>query len=562
MFVRSILLAGLLLSIGSAPAQRTFIVDCTADGVSASSNGASAQHSLAELNTLTLHAGDRVLFERGTICRGSVHPGGAGFSIAATGTGPLPLIQAGPADEAALSLFNADHVRIESLDLRGGTTYGIHISGDKPIMQGIVLHNLTVSGVHGKLEKKGSGLVVISPAGEHARFADVDIDGVRAFDTTQWSGIFVDGATHVTIQNSVVHDVQGDGIVIFESQDGRIAHSVAWHTGMQLTQSIGTPNAIWTWRCTRCIVEDNEAFLTDSPGIDGGAFDIDWGNTSNAVRSNFGHDTQGYCVSIFAAHGPTVHSVVEGNLCLNNGRSPRLAREQGALLISTWSGGSLEDVQITKNRIDWRPDGDTPAVQTFPGTSATGVHLDENEIHSTGTVLISKLLPYTGDNNHYVIEGAAAPAENNDLSLYERNSTLVHGAEPNPWQFPQRSATGWRLIVHLTEQDSDETVQQLFVRLSTAVVEYGPADLALTVDAPPDAVQRFHDFGLATEAEKAALPPHAGRNAMLELVSPDGRIAESWNTPPGAIDFGLALRRQIGSPSYGRLPFGSAEETK
>ena len=47
--------------------------------------------------------------------------------------------------------------------------------------------------------------------------------------------------------------------------------------------------------------QGNEAFLTDSPGVDGGAYDIDYGNTKNSVIDNYGHDTQGYCVAVFGA---------------------------------------------------------------------------------------------------------------------------------------------------------------------------------------------------------------------------------------------------------------------
>ena len=70
---------------------------------------------------------------------------------------------------------------------------------------------------------------------------------------------------------------------------------------MQDTQTIGTPNAIWTWMCDDCTVQRSEAYLTDSPGVDGGAFDIDYGNTKNSVIDNYGHDTQGYCVAVFGA---------------------------------------------------------------------------------------------------------------------------------------------------------------------------------------------------------------------------------------------------------------------
>jgi hypothetical protein len=131
---------------------------------------------------------------------------------------------------------------------------------------------------------------------------------------------------------------------------------------MQDTETIGTPNAIWTWMCRDCTVRHNEAFLTDSPGVDGGAFDIDYGNDNNIVEENFGHDTQGYCVAVFAAGWVTGNSIVRNNVCAANGLSPRLARRQGAIFLSTWNAGKIRGLQITDNRIFWSPPLTTPAI--------------------------------------------------------------------------------------------------------------------------------------------------------------------------------------------------------
>jgi hypothetical protein len=61
---------------------------------------------------------------------------------------------------------------------------------------------------------------------------------------------------------------RSDGIVLFQVNKGVIENRVAWHTGMQETETIGTPSAIWTWMCADCAMRHNEAFLTDSPGVD------------------------------------------------------------------------------------------------------------------------------------------------------------------------------------------------------------------------------------------------------------------------------------------------------
>ena len=239
------------------------------------------------------------------------------------------------------------------------------------------------------MKHKESGLVVISPGAESQWFDDVLVDGVTAYNTKQWAGILVGGgnfgfppedtwSTHVTIRNSVVHDVQGDGIVLFRVRNGLIDSTVAWRIGMQQTESMGTPNAIWTWMCHDCIVSHSEAFLTDSPGVDGGAFDIDYGNTNNSVLDSYGHDTQGYCVAVFGAGFVTRTSAVRGNVCIDNGRSPRMAAYQGAIFVHTWNEGSIDGLVVENNTVYWNPLGADPplindatiqAMKRFSGTT-------------------------------------------------------------------------------------------------------------------------------------------------------------------------------------------------
>ena len=156
----------------------------------------------------------------------------------------------------------------------------------------------------------------------------------------------------VTVRNTIVYDVSGDGIVLYQVEDGVIETSAAWLTGLQPEPTIGTPNGIWNWRCRRCVVQFTEGVFTDSPGIDGGIYDIDWGNEDNTVQYNYGHDAQGYCLAVFGASGETTsNSIVRHNVCVNNGRSPKLARRQGDVFIQTWAGGSLDGVLVP-----WRGD--------------------------------------------------------------------------------------------------------------------------------------------------------------------------------------------------------------
>jgi hypothetical protein len=542
----------------------TYHVDCG----SAATNNPSAEktlHTLAEVNELELSPGDTLLFKRGATCRGALQPRGSGtetapIRIAAYGEGSLPRIVDGFTDAAALRLNNQQFWEIESLDISGSTTYGVLVESATATMHHIVLRDLLVHNVRGALKHKESGLVVLHSTGKGDSFDGVLVDGVQAFDTTQWSGIFVSDAAHVQVLNSIAHDVQGDGIVVFSSHDAVIAHSLAWHTGMQHQETIGTPNAIWTWRCTNCIVEDNEAFLADSPGVDGGAFDIDFGNSHNTVRRNYGHDTDGYCVSVFGAFGPTTASVVEDNLCRANGLAPRLAQRQGAILLMTWQGGSINGLAVKNNRVEWNPPGDTPVVRGGADLQATGVVFSGNQIHSTGISFIDPELKYAGDHNIYSVSSVGASelaaAKMRFLKLPESNSTI------QVWNGPQvsRAAGTWSLV---TTDSSDsggrDRMRTTLVQLMSASLQFGHAGLRVTLAGDADVLALATDWqlpeaGVVLQARAPGTPP------SLKLISPADEIIREWNNP-GCVELGSALNEHLGRPNFAFLPFEDVRAT-
>ena len=514
---------------------------------------------------MSLKPGDNLLFKRGTTCEGELRPLGSGedgvpIHIGAYAEGALPRIHAGTKDEEALRLFNQSFWEIDSLDLSGGVVQGIFAGSDGASLQHLYLRDLRVHDVRGPLKHKESGLIVVWAKGEGAGYDDVRLDGITAFNTTQWSGIFVSGTSHVQIRNATVHDVQGDGIVVFHSHDAVIAGSLAWHTGMQHQLSIGTPNAIWTWRCADCTVEGNEAFLTDSPGIDGGAFDIDFGNTRNAVRNNFGHDTAGYCISVFGAFGPTTDSVVADNLCINNGMTPRLAQRQGAFLMMTWQGGSLERVRFYGNRVYWQPPGVTPAVQTGSNLTATGVRLDDNQIWSSAPAFIDPRLIYTGEKNRYVLVGddadkqAAMPAF---LALPETGSALTLAPTPsvNADQFGFVSSGGhnWRLEFDAPASAArNDDVRGMLVACRSAALQYGHNGLRVVASGDENIVRLAEDWGLAADGVNVETVPTQAFS--VRLISPEGKIVRQWTSHPGPVELGLTLRQTVGRPNFSFLP--------
>jgi hypothetical protein len=338
---------------------------------------------------------------------------------------------------------------------------------------------------------------------------------------------------------------------------------------MQHQLSIGTPNAIWTWRCTDCMVESNEAFLTDSPGIDGGSFDIDFGNTRNTVRNNFGHDTAGYCISVFGAFGPTTDSVVTDNLCINNGMSPRLAQRQGALLMMTWQGGSLEHVQFRGNRVYWQPPGITPAVQTGAGLTAIGVRLDDNQVWSSEPAFIDPRLTYTGEKNRYVLVGddadkkAATPAF---IALPETGSTLTLArtlsVNTDQFGFMSNGSRGWRLEFHAPASGTqNDDVRSMLVACRSAALQFGHSGLSVIVRGDQNLVRLADDWGLAADGVILESAVATAQRFSVRLLSPAGKVDQQWTSYPGPVKLGLTLRQTVGRPNYSFLPMENVRAT-
>lgn len=581
---------------------RSFYLDCGSS--SAAGSGTTAQspwNRIEPLNATEFSPGDTIHLKRGTVCHGTLAPKGSGtegapIRLTAYGEGMRPKVVADPSAEESLRLFNQQYWDIDSLDLAGGRVYGIFISGNKGILHHIYLENLAVHDVlGGEMKKKDSGLVVISPGSVNGHFDDVLVDGVTASNTNQWMGIELGGGnlgfppesawnTNMVVRNSTVHDVQGDGIVLFRVRGGKIENSVAWNTGMQITETIGTPNAIWTWMCDDCTVVENEAYLTDSPGVDGGAFDIDYGNTKNSVLDNYGHDTQGYCVAVFGAGFVTLQSTVRGNLCINNGRSPRMAKYQGAIFLLSWNGGFIDGLSIEDNTVYWNPYENVPAVlndgNIKPGTSS----FRNNTIHSTAPWMVDSNPSLSFRHNHYTYFGAGTPEWRygkqrfRDLPAMQRGTSQEAGSAftsvpLQEWPLQAQPHNGWLLdctlpiSIDANGTISDAALRQIVV-LKSLSRQYRARGLRTFVRmSSPDAqlfrTQTFRNVVADLELEGITITQAAtsGRERTL-LLTPDGKRVGKWDGFAGPAVLGLAFRRWLGDPAYSQMETKDVSERR
>jgi len=566
---------------------RDYYVDCGAGSDAATGlSPEQAWKSLDKVSSTTFAPGDSVLLRRGARCAGMLWPKGSGepgqpIRLGAYGAGPLPVIEAG-GSEAAVKLFDQQHWEIEHLETTGGAPYGVLISGTSGHLRHFRLRNLVVRDVTGEVKAKGSGLVALL-APPPLTLDDVVIDGVTAYNTTQWAGIVVRGGSrenrtrNVTIRNSVVHDVYGDGIILFQVENGLIEKSAAWLTGLQPVQTIGTPNGIWTWRCRQCTVRFTEGFFIDSPGVDGGVYDIDWGNDDNIVEHNYGHDAQGYCASVFGASKEvTTNSVIRHNVCVNNGRSPKLARRQGDLYFSTWKDGAMDGLLIHDNLFIWNPPVDAPAVQMdhadFTGSRPN--RFTGNVIYSTVPSMIQSSRALEFRRNTYWYGGERPPKWSyggSEYAGFEAYSAAVgpeagesftrprlealYGplppARPAPAAAPRPGKGKWLLLALCDSRHPDCRSQVVF--LQTALAQYGDGKLeaVLALESAPSDLRYDWNLGaVRLLPASSALRRSLGITdpAATLLISSSGEIVRQWTGCTAPAELGLALKRHLGPP--------------
>lgn len=435
----------------AAAANTAYFVDC-----SAAQNGTGSQsspwNSLSSVNNKQggFGAGDAIYLKRDTTCQGSARPLGSGQSgspitIDAYGSGALPKVVAPATAEYGIKLADQSYWTIQNLDVDGGTRYGVQVTVSSGVVSGITLRGLNVHDVTGgNMDSKDTGLVVVSTDVDaknstSGRFDGVLIEDVTAHDTTMWSGIIVGSAelggeyewvredrskrsTNVVVRNSTVYNTYGDGIILFVVDGGVIEHSVAHHTGIQPGPvTVGTPNAIWTWACDGCIIQYNEAYENDSPGVDGGAFDVDYYSDNTVVQYNYAHDNSAYCVAVFGAEGGvTTNTIIRYNVCANNGKQDVPQRTE--VEVATWNGGSVNGLQIYNNTFVTNHGVINSPANAYSGSGARTFF--NNVIYSTTANAAGKLESLDSDNNVWYYTGG--PWSNNEAHSIYADPKLVN----------------------------------------------------------------------------------------------------------------------------------------
>jgi hypothetical protein len=275
-------------------------------------------------------AGDRVLLGSGQAFEGplTLNEGQSGAAeapivLAATGRKPAA-IDGGAGD--ALTLTGCRYVRVSNLRLVGcGRGKGSNGAGLRMhATTGVELDRLEVSGF-----RLGG---VVMGADRDAR-----LTRVRAHDNgyagicsnAGWDG--VPRSSNLVIAHCQVLNNPGDpknlsnhsgnGIVIGGADGCLIEYCEAAYNGWDMPREGNGPVGIWGYNCDRLTIQHCISHHNQSPGEDGGGFDLDGGITNSYLQYNVSYDNQGPGILLceFGAGRPWQNNVVRYNLSVNDG---------------------------------------------------------------------------------------------------------------------------------------------------------------------------------------------------------------------------------------------------
>ncbi|UZW55419.1 right-handed parallel beta-helix repeat-containing protein [Sphingobium sp. JS3065] len=312
--MRKYLWAFLLLSPGliAAAHAETYYVDSNLGNDSASGTARDQPwRTLARINGWPLQPGDQILLAAGSVWREpltitrSGKPG-APITIAATGAGARPRIDAGGVSEYAVGVIDAEYVAVGGLEVTNDAPTpsprtGILVRAEnRGVTRGIRISDNYVHHVRGTNERKDNGGIVFSATGRKVatRFRDLAIERniVWRVDRSGIAGIsdrvsFLDWfpSEKVVIRDNYLEDIGGDGIVPRGTDGALIEHNIVRHAG---SRAPGYNAGIWQWSTDNSLIQLNEAAYTRTR-YDGQGFDSDYNSRRTTFLYNYSHDNAG-----------------------------------------------------------------------------------------------------------------------------------------------------------------------------------------------------------------------------------------------------------------------------
>ncbi|WP_340266035.1 right-handed parallel beta-helix repeat-containing protein [Sphingobium mellinum] len=417
-------LAALLVPPALATVARaeTYYVDSLrGDDRSAGTAPAQAWRSLARVRDFPLRPGDEVLLVAGstwteplTITRSGRN--GAPITVAATGTGPRPRINAGGVSSYGVGIINAAYVTVQGLEVTNDAPspaprIGVLVSAeDRGVTRGIRISGMYIHDVRGTNDRKDNGGIVFRAAGRRlaTRFHDlaierniiwrVDRSGIAGISDrvskTDWFP-----SEDVVIRDNYLEDMGGDGIVPRGTDGALIEHNIVRYAG---SRARGYNAGIWQWSTDNSLIQLNEAAYTRTR-YDGQGFDSDFNSRRTTFLYNYSHDNAGGFLLICSPRRDD-----KDNLG-NRGTRARfnVSRNDGSRIFQL--SGNVTDAKIERNVIHV---GKAIDVQMVVATQwdgwANDVHFVDNLFKVAGTARYGSEVGRSGPD--YLIKAGFDPA--------------------------------------------------------------------------------------------------------------------------------------------------------
>ncbi|HTI89839.1 MAG TPA: carbohydrate binding domain-containing protein [Puia sp.] len=310
-----------------SPGNTTYYIDNvngrdTADGKSP----ATAWQTLGKVNQTNFSGGDSILFNSTGAWTGTLSPKGSGSAgnpvvISSYGGGSTRPILNGNGALRVVYLTNQQYWEITNLEITnpvdaGKKKRGIEVEAiDQGKLTHIYIRNNYLHDVLGDNTKdlNGSlGILVaarkgIDPAPSWFDTVKIENNIIRTVNRTGigtasdwWCRSSVgctDGTayiphTNVAIRNNYVENAGGDGIVPEETLSAVVEYNLL--NGANTTS--GEANAgIWAWNADSTLFQFNEVYnvKTSTTGVDGQAYDVDYGQDGTIYQYNYSHDNAG-----------------------------------------------------------------------------------------------------------------------------------------------------------------------------------------------------------------------------------------------------------------------------
>ncbi|TWT82360.1 hypothetical protein CA13_38220 [Planctomycetes bacterium CA13] len=349
----SICVGAMVLCIPSAHAGATYYVDSlTGDDANNGRDPTKAWQSLAKVNSIEFHPGDRILFKSGTQYSGQLSPRGSGklvdgkpnpIVIDRFGQGRRPRLDGDGVVQSTLYLFNVEYWEVSGLEItnqgpqRESGRRGVHVHiKDFGTAHHIQLKDLYIHDVNGSIyKKKGGGSAILwqnEGRRKRSRFDGLLIENCHLKRCTR-NGINARGysnrrqwypSLNVVVRHCLLEEIPGDGIVPIACDGALIEHNVMRNCP-RLLEPGDAAAGIWPWSCDNTVIQFNEVSDHKAPW-DAQGFDSDWNCRNTLIQYNYSHDNEGGFLLVCNNGGATPPSnignrgtVIRYNISINDG---------------------------------------------------------------------------------------------------------------------------------------------------------------------------------------------------------------------------------------------------